>query len=47
MVRMACRKKYYDEREATYDTMEKMRRRQAAGAAEKARVLREGKGNGR
>lgn len=36
-----CRKKYYDEREMTYGTLETARRRAAAAAAERAREMRE------
>lgn len=39
--RVVCRKKYYDERELTYETLEASRRRSAAAAALRARQLRE------
>ncbi|CAN8072484.1 unnamed protein product [Agarophyton chilense] len=33
---MICRRRYYQEREATYETMEKLKRRQAQAAAARA-----------
>lgn len=40
--RIVCRKRYYDEREATYGALEKMKKKQAAFAAARAKKMREG-----
>lgn len=40
--RVVCRKRFYDEREATYAAMENMKRKQAARAAMHAKQMREG-----
>lgn len=43
---MICRKKYYDEREVTYGSIEQARRRSKAAGEARAREMRE-RGQGR
>lgn len=45
-VRIACRKKFYDEREATYAAVEQLKRKQVAAAMARAKSIRARKDKG-